>query len=107
MGSLLFLSLQELLKVGRGQAVAFNGCLHLCFCVSLFSFAVATGYSQTAGESGMNPPQCHTIKFSIEGPGEIVATGNGDATSLVCFASTERPAFNGLESGCQSCGKLS
>ena len=36
------------------------------------------------------------VKFSIEGPGEIVATDNGDPTSFVPFPSTERPAFNGL-----------
>lgn len=37
-----------------------------------------------------------SIRFSIEGPGEIVATDNGDPTSLVPFPSTERKAFNGL-----------
>jgi len=37
-----------------------------------------------------------SVKFSIEGPGEIVATDNGDPTSFVPFPSTERPAFNGL-----------
>lgn len=37
-----------------------------------------------------------SVKFSIEGPGEIVATDNGDPTSFVPFPSTERPVFNGL-----------
>ncbi len=37
-----------------------------------------------------------SVKFSIEGPGEIAATDNGDPTSFVPFPSTERPAFNGL-----------
>jgi len=36
------------------------------------------------------------IEFSIEGPGEIVATDNGDATNMVSFASKKREAFNGL-----------
>lgn len=36
------------------------------------------------------------IKFSIEGPGEIVATDNGDATSFVPFQSHERQAYNGM-----------
>ncbi|MCX6227166.1 MAG: DUF4982 domain-containing protein [Bacteroidia bacterium] len=41
---------------------------------------------------GSNP----LIKFEIEGPGEIVATDNGDATSFEPFQSHERQAFNGL-----------
>lgn len=36
-----------------------------------------------------------TIKFSISGPGEIVATDNGDAADMTSFASPERAAFNG------------
>ena len=44
----------------------------------------------------MIPQAKNLIKFSIEGPGEIVATDNGDAASLVSFASREREAFNGL-----------
>jgi beta-galactosidase len=36
------------------------------------------------------------IEFTIEGPGEIVATDNGDASNLVPFHSPEREAFNGL-----------
>ena len=36
------------------------------------------------------------VRFSIAGPGEIVATDNGDATSHVPFQSKERDAFNGL-----------
>ena len=36
------------------------------------------------------------LKFSIEGPGEIVTTDNGDATSFVPFQSHEREAFNGM-----------
>ena len=36
------------------------------------------------------------IKFEIKGPGEIVSTDNGDATSFVPFQSHERAAFNGM-----------
>jgi beta-galactosidase len=36
------------------------------------------------------------LRFTVEGPGEIVATDNGDATSHIEFQSPERPAFNGL-----------
>jgi beta-galactosidase len=36
------------------------------------------------------------IHFEISGPGEIVATDNGDPTDLVSFSSSDRQAFNGL-----------
>jgi beta-galactosidase len=36
------------------------------------------------------------IKFSITGPGEIVATDNGDAADMVSFPSHERKAFKGM-----------
>ena len=36
------------------------------------------------------------IHFAIEGPGEIVATDNGDATSFESFQAPERNAYNGL-----------
>ena len=36
------------------------------------------------------------VRFTIEGPGEIVATDNGDPTDLTAFPSHERKAFNGL-----------
>ena len=36
------------------------------------------------------------IHFDVEGPGEIVATDNGDPTSLEPFQSHDRKAFNGL-----------
>jgi beta-galactosidase len=35
------------------------------------------------------------IKFTIDGPGEIVATDNGDPTSFELFPAPERNAFNG------------
>ena len=36
------------------------------------------------------------LKFKIEGPGEIVATDNGDQTSFEPFQVPQRRAFNGL-----------
>jgi beta-galactosidase len=44
----------------------------------------------------MVPRAMNKIRFSIAGPGEIIATGNGDATSHASFQSTEPNAFNGL-----------
>jgi beta-galactosidase len=44
----------------------------------------------------MVPRSKNRIKFAIEGPGEILATDNGDATCLESFQSPERDAFNGL-----------
>lgn len=46
---------------------------------------------------GLTVPRSHPlIQFEIEGPGEIVATDNGDQTSFVPFQSLEREAFNGM-----------
>jgi beta-galactosidase len=42
------------------------------------------------------PRSDNLIKFSIEGPGQIVATDNGDPTNMVPFTSQKRNAFNGL-----------
>jgi len=42
------------------------------------------------------PRSMNHIKFSVEGPGEIVATDNGDATSFESFQAPEHNAFNGL-----------
>ncbi|MGL6159029.1 beta-galactosidase GalB [Microbulbifer sp.] len=48
-------------------------------------------------EAGRLAPRADSeLRFTIEGPGELVATDNGDPTSMVSFASAERPAFNGL-----------
>lgn len=44
----------------------------------------------------MVPRSNNQIQFSVEGPGEIVATDNGDPSCLVSFTSLEREAFNGL-----------
>jgi len=48
-------------------------------------------------KDGLTVPRSHPlIRFEVEGPGEIVSTDNGDATSFVPFQSHERPAFNGM-----------
>ncbi|ACE85150.1 beta-galactosidase GalB [Cellvibrio japonicus] len=48
-------------------------------------------------ENGLlNPLAMNELRFSLEGPGEIVATDNGDPTSFVPFVSHQRPAFHGL-----------
>lgn len=52
---------------------------------------------QLKDKNGLPVPDANNnLTFSIEGPGEIVATDNGDPTSLISFVSLERPAFNGL-----------
>jgi beta-galactosidase len=52
---------------------------------------------QVKDKDGLTVPGSHPlVKFEVEGPGEIVSTDNGDATSFVSFKSHERPAFNGL-----------
>ena len=48
-------------------------------------------------EEGAPVPRSHNlVQFEIEGPGEIVAVGNGDATSHEPFQAKERSAYNGL-----------
>lgn len=48
-------------------------------------------------KQGLTAPRAdNAIKFSIEGPGEIVATDNGDPTSFESFQAPERKAFNGF-----------
>ena len=50
-----------------------------------------------ADKSGLPVPRSKNhIKFEIEGPGEIVATDNGDATSFESFQAPEHNAYNGL-----------
>jgi beta-galactosidase len=50
-----------------------------------------------ADRDGLTVPRSHNrVSFSITGPGEIIATDNGDATSFEPFQSKERKAFNGL-----------
>jgi len=42
------------------------------------------------------PNAGNRIRFTIEGPGEIVATDNGDPTDMDAFPSHDRRAFSGL-----------
>jgi beta-galactosidase len=42
------------------------------------------------------PRSNNMIEFTVDGPGEIVVTDNGDATSHLPFQLTNRAAFNGL-----------
>jgi beta-galactosidase len=52
---------------------------------------------QITDKDGLVVPRSdNRIGFSIEGPGEIVATDNGDSYNLESFASHQRNAFNGL-----------
>jgi len=44
----------------------------------------------------MAPRADNHIYFEIKGPGEIVATDNGDPTDFESFPSHDRKAFNGL-----------
>ncbi len=48
-------------------------------------------------ESGLMVPDAdNKVSFSLEGPGEIIATDNGDPTDMNPFPSHNRKAFNGL-----------
>ncbi len=48
-------------------------------------------------EDGVLAPRAdNRIRFQVEGPGEVVATDNGDPTSFEPFPSPERRAFGGL-----------
>ena len=48
-------------------------------------------------EPGVTAPRAdNQIQFELEGPGELVATDNGDPTSFESFQSHTRKAFNGL-----------
>jgi len=52
---------------------------------------------KVADNNGLMIPDANNkITFSIEGPGEIVATDNGDPANLVSFASKEREAYFGM-----------
>jgi beta-galactosidase len=50
----------------------------------------------TDPEGSTAPRAQNPIHFEIKGPGEIVATDNGDPASFEPFPSHQRPAFNGL-----------
>ncbi|BAX78488.1 beta-galactosidase GalB [Labilibaculum antarcticum] len=47
-------------------------------------------------DGNLCPKANDLVKFSIEGKGEIVAVGNGDATSTKAYQAKKRNAFNGL-----------
>jgi beta-galactosidase len=47
-------------------------------------------------EGLLAPEADNRIRFEIAGPGEIVATDNGDPADLEAFPSKERKAFNGM-----------
>ena len=52
---------------------------------------------KVADVNGRTAPRAsNLIHFDIKGPGEIVATDNGDPTSFESFKSHDRNAFNGL-----------
>jgi beta-galactosidase len=52
---------------------------------------------QITDKNGLLVPRSNNpIEFSVEGPGEIVATDNGDSYNLESFSSHKREAFNGL-----------
>jgi beta-galactosidase len=50
-----------------------------------------------ADKDGLLVPRTHNpVKFTVSGPGELVAVGNGDAASHEPFIALQRKAFNGL-----------
>jgi len=68
------------------RAVILNDGRDLCF----VTVRVVDGNQVTV------PRADNRLKFAIEGPGEIVATDNGDPTSFEAFQTQERKAFNGF-----------
>jgi beta-galactosidase len=48
-------------------------------------------------KNGLVVPRTHnSVQYSISGPGEIAATGNGDPTNHESFQSSTRKVFNGM-----------
>ena len=58
--------------------------------LSFITLTVADTHGQTV------PRSMNLIHFEISGPGEIVATDNGDPTDMTAFPSKDRKAFNGM-----------
>jgi beta-galactosidase len=58
--------------------------------LSFVTLTVADANSQ------MEPHAMNPIHFEVNGPGELVATDNGDPTDMTAFPSPDRNAFNGL-----------
>lgn len=53
--------------------------------------------AQVVDASGVPVPRAKIpLVFSVEGPGDVIATDNGDATSFESFQSPSRKTFNGL-----------
>ena len=53
-----------------------------------------------ADANGVTAPRAaNSVRFTVEGPGELVATDNGDPTSFESFQARERRAFNGYVLG--------
>ncbi|MBN2610552.1 MAG: DUF4982 domain-containing protein [Bacteroidales bacterium] len=50
----------------------------------------------TDEEGNVVPRSDNLIEFNIEGPGEIIATDNGDPTDMTPFTAKKRKAFSGL-----------
>jgi beta-galactosidase len=50
----------------------------------------------TDSKGVMVPEAANLIKFQVSGPGEIIATDNGDPSNMTAFPSHERATFNGL-----------
>ncbi|PAP75033.1 beta-galactosidase GalB [Rubrivirga marina] len=50
-------------------------------------------------EGRVVPEASNRVRFEVDGPGEVVATDNGDPTSFEPFQSASRQAFNGLALG--------
>jgi beta-galactosidase len=52
---------------------------------------------QISDKDSLMVPRSHNqVEFTISGPGEIIAVGNGDPTSHESFQAMERKVFNGL-----------
>jgi beta-galactosidase len=50
--------------------------------------------------NGLSSPRAtDSVRFTVEDPGELVATDNGDATSFESFQSSQRKAFGGMVLG--------
>jgi beta-galactosidase len=51
-------------------------------------------------KAGVPAPRAHDrVRFTVEGPAELVATDNGDPTDFTPFPAPDRAAFNGLVLG--------
>lgn len=51
-------------------------------------------------KDGVPAPRAHDrVRFTVDGPAELVATDNGDPTEFTPFPSPDRAAFNGLVLG--------